>query len=212
MTISYEVKPDEAAIREAVSLFEFVGGQTSDAIRIAINKAAPKIRTKASRAIREQVRLQASYVNERLVIKRATRANLSGRITTPSRGLLLSRFSTDGSVANGTAGSVPKPPARGIRVKVKPTGAAKPVQGDRETQGKPFYIRLKDSGGIGIAARLKKAGSRGGRIKVFHGPSLSQVFSTVRDDVLPEAGREYQAQLLDAMRYLLRKQYPPEAA
>jgi hypothetical protein len=46
---------------------------------------------------------------------------------------------------------------------------------------------------------------------VFSGPSLSQVFDTVRGDVLPAASSEYQAQLLDAMRYLLVKKYPPEA-
>jgi hypothetical protein len=70
---------------------------------------------------------------------------------------------------------------------------------------------LKNSHALGIVARLDTPGKRGGRFEVFNSPSLSQVFDTVRGDVLPTASTEYQAQLLDAMRYLLVKKYPPEA-
>lgn len=194
--ISYNIELDQEAIADAVSLFEFVGGNTSDAIRIAINKSAPKIRTKTSAAIRGQVRLAAGYVNERLTIVKATRNKLSGAIRTPSRGILLSNFATNLSKFSTVA---PK-------VRVKPDGPLKTVTGDNETlPNKPFFMVLPKSGVIGIAARKKSGG-----IKVFHGPSLSQVFNTVRDDVLPEASAEYQAQLLDAMRYILTKKYPPE--
>ena len=55
--IAYNVQVDEVAVRDAASLFEFVGGNSEDALRIAINKTAPKIRTLASKAIRTQVRL-----------------------------------------------------------------------------------------------------------------------------------------------------------
>lgn len=211
MTLAYEIKIDQAQVADAVSLFEFVGGNTSDAIRIAINKSAPKVRTTASRAIRDQVRLAASYVNERLVIRKATRARLNGAISTPSRGLLLSRFSTDALIASEKASWIRPPliPRGGIKVKVKPDGGAKAVSGGSDTAGnKPFYMILNGGRNIGIAARL--AGSK--KVKVFSGPSLSQVFDTVRDDVLPGAAAEYQHQLLDAMRYILVKQYPTEAA
>ncbi len=208
-SISYNVELDRDALREAISLFEFVGGNSADALRVAINKAGPKVRTIASRAIRSQVNLKAAYVNERLTFKRATRADLSGAIKTTARGLLLSRYSTD-TAAHGY-GSVPKVPPLGIRVKIKPGSAPKIVTGDAETVGKPFYMVLKDSDAIGIVARLKNPGPNGGKIKAFYGPSLSQVFNTVRDDVLPAARDELQKQLLDAMRYLLVKQYPPEA-
>lgn len=211
MTLAYEIQIDQAQVADAVSLFEFVGGNTSDAIRIAINKSAPKVRTTASRAIRDQVRLAASYVNERLVIRKATRARLNGAISTPSRGLLLSRFSTDALIASEKASWIRPPliPRGGIKVKVKPDGCAKAVSGGSDTAGnKPFYMILNGGRNIGIAARL--AGSK--KVKVFSGPSLSQVFDTVRDDVLPGAAAEYQHQLLDAMRYILVKQYPQEAA
>ena len=89
--VAYNVELDRDAIKEAISLFEFVGGNSADALRVAINKAGPKVKTAAGRAIREQVSLKAAYVNERLTFKRATRKDLSGAIGTPSRGLLLSR-------------------------------------------------------------------------------------------------------------------------
>jgi hypothetical protein len=211
MTIGYEVTLDEAALADARALFEFVGGNSDEALRVALNKTVPKIRTASSAAIRSQVRLSATYVRERLDVVRATRRNLTAAIKTPSRGLLLSRFSTDPLIAGEKVGwfKPPAVPAGGIRVKVKPDQGPKVVQGDAETRGnKPFYMVLNGGQNVGIAARL--AGSR--KVKVFSGPSLSQVFNTVRDDVLPEASTELTAQMLDAMRYLLQKQYPTEGA
>lgn len=207
MTTAYTIKVDEAALSDAISTFEFIGGNTADALRIAINKTAPKIRTLASSTIRSQVRLSASYVGERLVLRKATRARLSGAIGTPTRGLLLSRFSTDSLIASDKASWIRPPlvPKSGIKVKVKPDGAAKTVAGINGN--KPFYITLNGGKQLGIAAR--QSGYRKD-IKVFSGPSLSQVFDTVRGDVLPQAGTEFTAQLVDAMRYVLVKKYPPE--
>ena len=205
--ISHNVTVDQAAIADAVSLFEFVGGNSSDALRIAINKTAPKTRTKASSAIRTQVRLSASYVGERLEVTKATRQRLTGAIKTPSRGLLLSRFSTDPLIAGEKVGWIKPPlvPKGGIRVKVKPDASPKVVQG--EAGRKPFYMVLNKGANVGI---MRRTGD-GRKVEALYGPSLSQVFNTVRGDVLPEAGTELQAQLLDAMRYLLVKQHPAEA-
>lgn len=209
MSAEYNVELDRDAIREAISLFEFVGGNTADALRVAINKAAPKIKTAASRAIREQVSLKASYVNDRLTFRRATRKDLTGAISTPSRGLLLSRFSTEPGIAAENVSWIKPPPAPfgGHYVKIKPGGAAKKIGRGDAGNSKPFYIVLKGSRALGIARRTVD-----GNIDVLHGPSLSQVFNTVRDDVTPQASAEFQAQLLDAMRYLLVKKFPPEAA
>lgn len=210
MTVGYSVQADEAQLAEAKALFEFIGGNSDDALRIALNKTAPKIRTASSSAIRGQVRLTATYVRERLEVVKATRARLSASIKTPSRGLLLSRFSTDSLIAGDKVGWIKPPlvPTGGIKVRVKPDGPTKVVQGDAETAGnKPFYMVLNKGANVGIAARLA-GDSR--KVKVFSGPSLSQVFDTVRDDVLPEAGEELTRQMADAMRYLLVKMLPPE--
>lgn len=203
---SYTVQVDEVALGDATALFKFVGGNSEDALRIAINKTAPKIRTAASKAIRAQVRLSASYVGDRLVVTKATRQRLTGAIKTPSRGLLLSRFSTDPLIAGEKVGWIKPPlvPKGGIRVKVKPDASPKVVQG--EAGRKPFYMVLNKGANVGIMRR-----TTGRKVEALYGPSLSQVFNTVRGDVLPEAGTELQAQLLDAMRYLLVKQHPAEA-
>jgi len=211
--ISYNIAVDEATLADTIKTFEFVGGNTADAIRIAINKTAPKVKTAASKAIRTQVRLSASYVGERLTVRKASRARLEGAISTPSRGLLLSRFSTDPLIAGEKVGWIKPPliPAGGIKVKVKPDGATKgaPIlwAPPLTKPNKPFYILLNKGQNVGIAARTS-VGRKG--IKVFSGPSLSQVFDDVRGDILPDASAEYQAQLIDAMRYILVKKYPPE--
>lgn len=212
MTIRYEIKPNEASLSEAMALLEWYGIHTEDAVRIAINKTAPRVRTMASREIRNQVRLQASYVNSRMSVIRASRGQLTGGISTPSRGMLLSRFSTDTSIADDarTWDRAPAVPPRGIRVKVKPSGSVKVVRGGSGTKGQPFYMRLP-GGNLGIVARRQFPGPEGGRIDVLYGPSLSQVFDSVRDDVLPAATEEYERQLIDAMRYLAVKRLPPEA-
>lgn len=204
--IAYEIKVDQAQIEDARSLFEFVGGNSDDALRIAINKTSPKIRTAASAAIRTQVRLPAAYVKERMIIRKASRKNLTGAITTPSRGLLLSRFSTDPLIAGDKVGWIRPPliPTGGIKIKIKPSGGTSGAPG--LDGNRPFYMLLNKGANVGIVARI----GSGRSVKVFAGPSLSQVFSTVRSDVMPEAGEELTSQLLDAMRYLLVKQSPAE--
>lgn len=213
MTTAYTVEPNREQLAEAIALFEFIGGNTRDAVRVAINKAGPQVRTASSKAIRESIRLKASYVNGKLGFKRATNANLSGKIETESRGLLLSRFSTDPLIANSERVSWVKPPpipSYGIRVKVKPTGAFKTVRGDSDIDGKPFYMVLPNSRALAIAGRLKpgKRGKKGGKIKVFYSPSVSQVFNRVKDEV--PASDIYTKQLIDAMRYVLSKRKPTE--
>lgn len=208
MTVGYNVQVDGAQVNEALAYFNFLGGATTDAVRVAINRSGPKVRTRASQAIRSQVRLKAKYVNDRLKFQKATRTKLEGRITTPSRGLLLSKFSTNSQISGDRVSFFrpPEVPARGIRVKVKPQGATKALSRDY------FYMILPNSRAVGIVRRRPKGqtGPRGGKFDVAYGPSLSQVFNTVRDDVLPEASNIYQSEMLDAIRFLLQKRYPKE--
>lgn len=208
MSSFYTVLVDETGLKEAIDFFEFVGGNTSDALRIGINKTLPKTKTAASRAIRDQVRLSASYVGGKLTVRKATRAHLQGSIGTPIGGMSLSRYSTDPVIAGENVSWIRPPlvPAGGIRVKVKPNGPAEVVQGLGEKR-KPFYIVLNHGRYVGIAARLGFARKP---YKIFQGPSVSQVYNTVRADLLPAASDEFQFQILDAMRYILVKKYPPE--
>jgi hypothetical protein len=70
---------------------------------------------------------------------------------------------------------------------------------------------LPKSRALGIARRRSTPGPQGGKYEVAYGPSVSQVFGKdTRDKLLPEAGKELTAQLLDAVRFLLQKKYPKE--
>jgi hypothetical protein len=208
--ISYDLTVDEEKLGDALELFKFVGGNTWRAMTVAINRAAPRVKTLVSTKIRGEVRLTAAYVRERLEIRKAYRGNLNGAVTAPSRGLLLAKFSTDPLISRDDKVSwikAPSTPPGGIKVKVKPSGLAKLVP---EVNGnKPFYILLK-GGNLGIAARSGGIGPGGGKLEVFYGPSLSQVFGTIRQEALPEASAIYQEELISAMNYVLKKEYPPE--
>lgn len=213
--IATEVKVDQEQIKDAVALFEFIGGNSDQALTVAINKAGPKIRTLSSSKIREQINVTASFINEedssgkkRLYFSRATKYGKTGAIRTQSRGLLLSHFEYGAKVSLFGSILTPEQP---IKVKVKKgAGQIKQVQGGPDVYGDPFYIRLKNSNKVGIGMWRRVKGERGGRVEIFYGPSVSQVFRDVKDDVTPEAGQELTSQLLLAMNYLLKQQYPVE--
>jgi hypothetical protein len=142
-----------------------------------INRAAEQTRTLASKAIREQVALKKKYVDERLTIKKAYSDSLWASISTPVRGMLLSRFPTRPALS-AAAERLPRG-KRGISVRVKPQGSYKLIAG-------AFFMRLRYGktlgDNLGIAVRPKA----GGKPVVRHGPSVSQVFNGVREDIAPE--------------------------
>lgn len=208
MTIGYRLEVNQQQLAEVDSLLAHIKAGSDKALTIGANKAGPKIRTLASRKIRDQVRLKAGYVSKNLKFVRGTKTK-PARISTPSRGILLSRFDTNAQIGDPDRVSwikAPPVPPRGIRVKVKPSGGTTGVGAPPGTVGKPFYLRLKNSGRIGIAFRRANAGPRGGKLSVRYGPSLSQVFNTVRDDVLPDASQEFQKQVHEAALFLVRKE------
>jgi hypothetical protein len=159
------------------------------AARLAINDAADKAVTLARRAIIEQVAFKPSYLDStRLGVKqRARGADLEAVISARDRATSLARFAL-GTVAFGR-------PKRPPRVRVKQGGGATSFK-------RGFFVKLKrgnalteDSFNIGLAVRLKKgeslAGSQaaaklGGGVYLLYGPSVAQVFNTVRDDIAPE--------------------------
>lgn len=153
----------------------------------AINAEAARGKTLASRKIREQIGLKAGYVNERLKIRRATATKLVAEISTPKRGLLLTRFANRQITVRGRKA--------GVAVRVKPRGGFKKMP-------KAFYIRLR-AGAMpgfneGIAIREND------KVKVLHGPSISQVFNTVREDVAPELLEKYRTTLAREIQYAMR--------
>jgi hypothetical protein len=161
---------------EAATLrLQDVKNVTPRAAMRAVNKTAEKGNTLASRAIRSQVNLTAGYVKDHLrIAAKATEDNLTARIVAEPRPVLLSRFGATQLWKKGK--TVPKRTA-GVSVKVKAGGARKKLRG-------AFFIRLKDSGALGVAVRVN--GSPRNEIDVLHGPSVDQVFRSVREDIAPE--------------------------
>ncbi len=188
-----EARVDRSSLNEVRALLAKFSDGAARAHSRSLNKTVTKGRTDSSKEIRKQIRLNAAYAKSLLTITKASQKNLSARITTPVRGLLLSRFSTNTSISGDKVSWLKPPsiPARGLRIKVKPNGSPVPFSGDDEIVGKPFYMVLPGTGRVGIVGRKAKLGAQGGKIKVFYGPSLSQVFTDVKED-LSEPLAQYQ--------------------
>jgi hypothetical protein len=208
------VSVDLDSIKDAVSYFEFVGGNTTDAVRIAINKTEPIAKTRIAKAITGRVNLKASYVKGKIKVEKAYRTKLSGRVYADSAGLSLAQYEY-GAKASLFAGLLT--PDTPIRVKVrKGGGQIKTVKGDKDTYGDPFLFRLRGRSrtdekiSYGIGGWRKSPGPRGGRIKMFLAPSVSQEFDEARDSELDFIADKYQSELLNAMNYILKKQNPKE--
>ncbi len=143
----------------------------------AINKTAKKVKTQAAKKIGSQVALKAGYIKSKLQIIKANNKKDHAVIFATSRGVLLSRYSN--SQLRRKSKITGKKKSAGISVKVKRSGSRKKMRG-------AFYIRLKSSGVIGIAVRQKGHKGRD-NYKVIHGPSVSQVWNGVRDDIKQDA-------------------------
>lgn len=203
------VELDNASVENALRLVEFIGANTVRAQRLAINASLTPAKKLAVQSVTKEVKLSSTEVRKKLETRKASGTFLVGKISTPARGLLLSKFSTDPEIRGGRVSllSAPKAPPRGIRVEVTP-GKRMVVTGNSANVGKPFYIFLKNSKEIGIAQRRRVAGPKGGKIDVFHGPSISQVFRNTKESVAGQATKIYEAKLLDKLNYVLRMKNP----
>lgn len=168
----------------------------------AVNRVASKTRTAASKAIRQQVRLPASYVNQNLTVTRKATINqpeavISGR-KRPTR---LARYGAKQmtKAAKGAAGDM----TRGIAPGRKQAGVSVAVKkgGSRKKMRKAFLIPLQGSGEMGVFVRT---GPGKKDIRHLYGPSVDQVFRGIRTELQPEIRRnlvsEYKAQLAYALR------------
>lgn len=196
---------DKTSLNNVRLLLNGVSKEAPKILTRALNKTASKGRTESSKAIRKEVKLSAAYVNERLKVDKANYRSLTARVRTPSRGILLSRFSTNSQARNPDLRWIRAPdnPPRGIKVKVSPNGGAKLVTGGSGISGKPFYMVLKNRN-LAIAARRSSPGPKGGKIKVFSGPSLSQVFNTVKEDLEGPLAEYQEEQVVKQIDTILR--------
>jgi len=187
---------------EAARLLRGLARAVKKAQMRAINRVASKTRTAASKAIREDVRLPASYVNENLkVSQKASINNPEAVITARKRPTRLARYGAKqlARAAKNASGD----PSRGIGAGRKQAGVSVGVKkgSGRRKKRNAFLMPLKNSGKMGVFVRIGRAKKD---IKHLYGPSVDQVFREVRRDLKPEIPRnlaiEYERQLENAMR------------
>jgi hypothetical protein len=164
-------------------------------VRMGINKTVDRARVRAAGAMRSQVNFPASYLrgeDSRLFVKKKAVGNdLEAIVSGRHRPTSLARFAKN---AGPTAGRS----RAGVSVEVKP--------GEAQFLKNAFFVRLRAGSAktdtkynLGIAVRLKSGQRpRNSRAAVqldrnlwlLYGPSVNQVFQTVREDIAPDT-RDY---------------------
>lgn len=156
----------------------------------AINRTADRTRTRAADEILKQVSLPRSYLNpsqQRLYVrKKASPDNLEAVITARMRPTMLARY----------APLAAKPGVQGVTVQVAP-GLAKFMKrafiinlpAGRSTENginRGLAIRLR-AGEVVRNKKVMQKLSGQGNLYIMYGPSIDQVFQSVREDVSPDA-------------------------
>lgn len=146
-----------------------------------LNATQKKAKVEASKKIRSQLDLKKAYVDARLFTGKPTYSNLSARIYASKRGILMSRFKYRLKKKGG------------VDVKIKPRSPWKHLP-------KAFVLpRLKNSGVAGIAVRT------GGRLKVLHAPSPSQVLNNYLAELREEMGEFSNDRLKKEVETIIRR-------
>lgn len=154
---------------------------------LAINDSARKARTLAIDEIRSQVNLTRRYVEDRLNVSQFANANrLEAVVQGRQRATSLNRFDAKPLGRKGSRG--------GVRVRVKAGGAGVNMK-------RAFLIKLAqgrstaDGSNTGVAIRLKQGESFENKksysksdpgLYLLYGPSVQQVFTSVRGDIEPD--------------------------
>lgn len=187
----------------------------------AINYAAKKVRTEASKQIRAQINLPAKYVNENLYIARyAKEGKPEAAIIGRSRHTRLMRY-------GGKIVTAPAPygrtgdKLRGIPVGRKAAGISFRVKkGAAKTMKKAFAIPLQSTAAVasdgkdlfGAFIRIghtKTPASWGkysykGKLKHLYGPSVHQLFRRIRHELVPMAYQQFEKEYTRLMKLKLR--------
>lgn len=183
-----KIRVDLQSLNQVENDLAHIKNGSSRAMSRAINHTLGVTRTEASKEIRKQVKLKAGYVREKLRIKKATVSSLNGAIRTPTRGTLLTRY-PHRQYKKG-----------GIGVQIKPTGGKKRMPG-------AFFIRFRNGiQGVAIRTQYGPGLGRSEGIKILYGPSTSQVFTDVKDDLQAPSGNRLMQRLGYEAERLLQRQ------
>ena len=153
---------DQIQLAETNLMVKGIGKNAPKVLSRSLNKTVSKGRTLSSKKIRQQVSLKAKYVKDKLHIRKATWSKLTASISAESRGLILTNYVT-GVDGNGN-----------FKVKIKKKGKTKIITNAFLTTINAGSRKLD-----AIAVRDPVTN----KFKILYGPSVSQVFNTVRDDI-----------------------------
>lgn len=163
----------EAELEAAKRMLGELDNDTTRALVRAVNHAAQRARTLGSARIREEVKLTAGYVNERLkVSRRANPHDITAMISGRGRATQLSRFN-----ARQLTGKAKLPGKRrlaGVQVEVKP--------GQKKVMPGAWLMKL-NNGNLGVVTR---EGPGRKDYKVRYGPSVDQLWQNIREQIAPE--------------------------
>lgn len=155
----------------------------------ALNRTISKGRTLASKEIRDEVRLTATYVRDRLKIVQATIALQRASVVAKKRGILLSRFPHSVRIK------------RGVTVRVKKGGGGKLLKG-------AFRAKVRAGGSTVdvIATRIPGRYKNGNaKFRTFYGPSPSQVLNNTKPKLTPILEQELRIQLEKELQYAAKR-------
>ena len=165
------MRADELAA--AKQLLANLDANSTRALVRAVNHAATKARTMGAALIRDEAKLPATYVNERLrVDMRASASDPTAMVSGRGRATQLSRF---GAKQLTTKAKLPgKRRLAGTRVEVKP--------GQQKVMPGAWLMKLK-GGNVGVVTRT---GTGRDDYKVHYGPSVDQLWRDIREQIVPE--------------------------
>lgn len=157
-------------------LFDSISRKAPEAASIAINRGALSARTQGNRLIRQNKKLQATYIYKHLrVTEKASRSRLQATIGATVRETLLSRYNMKQQWGRATlkSGKKGKRKRMGVTFQVN-------TKGGRRYMKDAFIIdHLRTSGAPGIARRW---GARRHEYKVLHTTSVYHAWK----DVIPQ--------------------------
>lgn len=172
----------------------------------SINAVAAKLRTQASKDIRQRYALTATYLNKHLTLKRASTSNKDAAITAEKRPTLLSRYGA--SQLTKAAKQAKGDARRGIPVGRKQAGVSFKVlrAGGRKREGKFFMLPLRaglTGGGNGWGVAVRTGAGRN-QYKVLYTISVDQAFKHLRPGYVDKLPADLEAAFRKQLQHELR--------
>lgn len=138
--------------------------------RQVLNRTAQRGRTQVSRVVTGEVELRKGYVDGKVRVTPATETRPEARITAEPENILLSRYDVREAFLQTRAGKRAK---QGVTVKVGRTEGRKYLPF-------AFLIRVRGNELLVTRSRTEKTRTGKAKLRVRYGPSVDQIFNTVR--------------------------------